>query len=209
MILSATRINPIGGALTQECESNVSGRAGVFRGAQPGLDIEPNQTNNEGVSGFQAGSLFNATSNSHEAQGVSQYNWEAQGSYVVDGAINTRLLGTEVLGSLSGKGGPGAIKIRCALCRKKKWIIDSEVESFAELNRFRKCMACVTSIKEERARKALENKIEEQWDDQSALVVGKREPKPKKYNIITGGGDDSPQSQLYSSPRGPKKLVPR
>ena len=63
-----------------------------------------------------------------------------------------------------GKGGPGALKFRCAQCMKRKWIIDSEVESTSELHRFTKCIDCVTSNKEERARKALEGKMKDQWD---------------------------------------------
>ena len=59
----------IGGALTTEGESNVSGRAGVIRDAQPG----PHQANPEGASGYQAGSRSMATGNSPEALGVSQY----------------------------------------------------------------------------------------------------------------------------------------
>ena len=70
--------------LSPQCESNVSGRAGIFRDAQPG----PNQANREGVSGYQADSRSKVTGSSPEAKGVSQYPWEAQGNYVVGGAIN-------------------------------------------------------------------------------------------------------------------------
>ena len=47
----------IGGALTTEGGSNVSGRAGVIRGAQPG----PHQANPDGVSGYRAGSWSTVT----------------------------------------------------------------------------------------------------------------------------------------------------
>ena len=162
--MPSSKNKTIGGALTTECEGNVSGRAGVIRGAQP----DPHQAQPEGVSGSQAGSRSKATVDLHEVQIENQFPREAQGNYVVDGAIDTHLLGMEVLGTQRGKGGPGALKFRCAQCRKKKWMINSEVESASELHRFTKCMDCVTSIKEERARKALEskidNKMKEQWD---------------------------------------------
>ena len=106
----------IGGALTTECEGNVSGRAGVIRGAQPG----PHQANPEGVSGSHTGCRSKATVDLHEVQIENQFPREAQGNYVVDGAIDTHLLGTEVLGTQRGKGGPWALKFRCAQCRKKK-----------------------------------------------------------------------------------------
>ena len=67
--MSLTNNKSIGGALTTEGGSNVSGRAGVIRGAQPGL----HQANPDGASGYQAGSRSTVTGSSPEAQGVSQY----------------------------------------------------------------------------------------------------------------------------------------
>ena len=58
-----------GGAITTEGESNVSARAGVIRGAQPG----PHQANPEGASGYRAGSESTVTGNPPEAQEVSNY----------------------------------------------------------------------------------------------------------------------------------------
>ena len=92
----------IGGALTTEGESNVSGRAGVIKGAQPG----PYQANPEGASGYQAGSRSTATGNPPEAQEVSNYPKQPQGNYVVDGAIDTYLLETDPIGAQKGKNGP-------------------------------------------------------------------------------------------------------
>ena len=83
----------------QECGSNISGRAGVSRGAQPGPGIAPNQAILGGVSGFQADFRFKAIGNSPHAQGVSHYPKEAQGNYVVDGAIDTHLLLTDPIGA--------------------------------------------------------------------------------------------------------------
>ena len=54
----------IGGALTTEGGSNVSGKVGVMRGALPG----PYQANPEGASGYQAGSRSKATGSTPEAQ---------------------------------------------------------------------------------------------------------------------------------------------
>ena len=112
----------IGGALTTVGESNVSGKAGVIRGAQPG----PHQANPEGASGFQAGSRSTAAGNSPEAQGVSQYPQQPQGNYMVDGAIDTHLLGTDPIGAQKSKNGPEKQKFLCAHCRRKRWVIDSE-----------------------------------------------------------------------------------
>ena len=61
MIISPTRNNTIGGAPTLESGGNVSGKASVSRGAQPGPGIAPNQVNPERVGDSQADSRFNAT----------------------------------------------------------------------------------------------------------------------------------------------------
>ena len=74
----------IGGALTIESGSNVTGRVGVNRGAQPG----PHQANPERVSGSQAGSGSTASVDLHEVQIENQFPREAQGNYLVDGAID-------------------------------------------------------------------------------------------------------------------------
>ena len=126
----------IGGALTTEGERNVSGRACVIRGAQPG----PYQANPEGASGYQASSRSMATGNSHEAQEVSDYPKQPQGSYVVDGVIDTHLLGTDPIGTQKGKNGPEKQKFLCAHCRRKKWVIDSEAGCAADMTRFTRCM---------------------------------------------------------------------
>ena len=107
--MSPTNNKSIGGALTIESGSNVSGRVGVNRGAQPG----PHQANPEGVSVSQAGSGSTATRDLHE------------GNYLVDGAIDTHLLGTDPISSQKGKNGPERQKFLCAQCRKKRWVIDS------------------------------------------------------------------------------------
>ena len=99
----------IGGALTTEGESNVSGRAGVIRGAKP----VPYQANPEAASGYQASSRSTATGNSPEAQGVSHYPREPQGNYVVDCAIDTHLLGTDPIGAQKGRNGPEKLKFLC------------------------------------------------------------------------------------------------
>ena len=114
----------------------------------------------------------------------------------------------EVLGTQRGKGGPGALKFRCAHCSKKKWIVGSEMESTSELHRFTKCMDCVASIKEEWAQKALENKMKDQWDSVTSLLSSLERENQNLCNIIEIQAekiDDSFQSQLCSSPRGPKK----
>ena len=91
----------IGGALTTESGSNVSGRAGVNRGAQPG----PHQANPEGVSGSQAGSGSKVAADLHEVQIENQFPQEAQGKYVVDGAIDTHPLGTNPIGAQKSRNG--------------------------------------------------------------------------------------------------------
>ena len=66
----------ISGALTTEGGSNVPGRAGVIRGAQPG----PHQANPEGASGYcWAGSGSTVTGRTPEAQEVSHFPRQAQG----------------------------------------------------------------------------------------------------------------------------------
>ena len=122
----------IGGALTRESGSNVSGRAGVNRGAQPG----PHQANPEGVSGSQAGSGSKASVDLHEVQIENQFPREAQGNYVVDGAIDTHLQGPNPIGAQKGGNGPEKQKFLCAHCRKKRWVIDSEAGCAAEMTRF-------------------------------------------------------------------------
>ena len=92
----------IGSAPTTEGGSNVSGRTGVIRGAQPG----PHQANPEGASGYRAGSGSTVTGGTPEAQEVSHFPRQAQGNYVVAGAIDTRLLGTDPIGAQKGKNGP-------------------------------------------------------------------------------------------------------
>ena len=84
----------IGGALTTGGGSNVSGRAGVIRDAQPGF----HQANPEGACGYQAGSGSTVTGGTPEAQEVSHFPRQAQGN-VVDGAIDTHLLGTDPIGA--------------------------------------------------------------------------------------------------------------
>ena len=66
----------IGGALTTEGGSNVSGKAGVIRGVQPG----PHQANPEGASGYQAGSWSTVTGSTPEAQEVSHFPRQSQGN---------------------------------------------------------------------------------------------------------------------------------
>ena len=112
----------IGGALTTEGESNVSGKAGVIRCAQSG----PHQAKPEGASGYQAGSWSTVTGSTPEAQEVSRFPRQPQENYVVDGAIDTHLLGTDPIGARRGKNGPEKQKSLCAHCRKKRWVIDSE-----------------------------------------------------------------------------------
>ena len=137
----------IRGALTTEGGSNVSGRAGVIRGAQPGS----HQANPEGASGYQAGSRSTGTGGIPEAQEVSHFPRQVQGNYVVDGAIDTHLLGTDPIGAQKGKNGPGKQKFLCAHCRKKRWVIDSEAGCAAEMTRFTRCMFCVVEKRDERA----------------------------------------------------------
>ena len=142
----------IGSALTTDGESNVSGRTGVIRAAQPG----PYHVNPEGASGYQAGSRSTATGNSPEAPGVSHYPREPQGNYVVDGAIDTHLLGTDPIGAQKGRNGPEKQKFRCALCRRKRWVIDSEASCAAEMTRFTRCMFCVAANRDELTRGQLQ-----------------------------------------------------
>ena len=130
--MSPKKNKSIGGALTIESGSNVSGRVGGNRGAQPG----PHQANPEGVSVSQAGSGSTATRDLHEVQIENQFPREAQGNYLVDGAIDTHLLGTDPIGSQKGKNGPERQKFLCAQCRKKRWVIDSEAGCAAEMTRF-------------------------------------------------------------------------
>ena len=121
----------IGGALTTESGSNVSGRAGVNRGAHPG----PHQANFEGVSGYRAGSGSTTSGGTPKAQEESHFPRQAQGNYVFDGAIDTHLLGTDPIGAQKGKNGPEKQKFLCAHCRKKRWVIESEAGCAAEMTR--------------------------------------------------------------------------
>ena len=155
--MSPTNNKSIGGALTTEGGSNVSGRAGVIRGAQPG----PHQANPEGASGYRAGSGSTSTGNPPEAQGVSQYRQQPQGNYVVDDA----LLGTDPIGAQKGKNGPEKQKFLCAHCRRKRWVIDSEAGSAAEMTRFTRCMFCVVAERDERARGQLQAALLEELDN--------------------------------------------
>ena len=143
----------IGNALTTKSESNVSGKVGVIRGAQSG----PHQANPKGASGYQAGSRSKATGNSPETQEVSQYPQKPQGNYVVDGAIDTHLLGTILIGAQKGKNGPEKQKFLCAHCRRKRWVIDSEAGCAVEMTRFTRSMFCVVENKDERARMQLQS----------------------------------------------------
>ena len=99
--MSPTNNKSIGGALTKESGSNVSGRAGVIRGAQPG----PHKANPEGVSGYRAGSGSTTSGGTPEAQEVSHFPRQAHGNYVVDSAIDTHLLGNDPIGSQKSKMG--------------------------------------------------------------------------------------------------------
>ena len=150
--MSPKKIKTIGGALTIESGSNVSGRVGVNRGAQPG----PYQANPEGGSVSQAVSGSTATRDLHEVQIANQFPRKAQGDYLVDGAIDTHLLGTDPIGSQKGKNGPEKQKFLCAECRKKRWVIDSEAGCAAEMTRFTRCMFCVVEKRDERARMQLQ-----------------------------------------------------
>ena len=114
--MSPTNNKSIGGALTTEGVSNVSGRAGVIRGAQPG----PHQANPEEASGYRAGSGSSSTGNPPEAQGVSQYPQQPQGNYVIECAIDAHLLGTDLIGAQKGKNGPEKQKFLCVHCRRKR-----------------------------------------------------------------------------------------
>ena len=142
----------IGGAVTTEGGSNVSGRAGVIRGAQPG----PHQANPEGASGYQAGSGSTVTGGTPEAQEVSHFSLQAQENYVVDGAIDAHLLGTDPIEAQKGKNGPERQKFLCAHCMKKRWVIDSDAGCAAEMTRFTRCMFCVVEKRDERARMQLQ-----------------------------------------------------
>ena len=150
--MSPTNNKSIGGALTTESGSNVSGRAGVIRGAQPG----PHQANPEGVSGYRAGSGSTTSGGTPEAQEVSHFPRQAQGNYVVDSAIDIHLLGTDPIGSQKSMNGPERQKFFCAHCRKKRWVIDSEASCATEMTRFTRCMFCVVEQRDERARMQLQ-----------------------------------------------------
>ena len=153
----------IGGALTTEGGSNVSGSAGVIRGAQSG----PHQANRQGASVYRAGSGSTVTGNPPEAQEVSNYPRQPQGNYVVDGAIDTHLLGTDPFGAQKAKNGPEIQKFLCAHCRSKRWVIDSKVGCAAEMTCFTWYMFCVVAERNERARWQLQAALLEELDNLS------------------------------------------
>ena len=74
--------------------------------------------NRKGVSGFQADSWSKATGISLEAQGVSHYSQKAQVNYVVDGVIDTHLLGTGPIRRQRSRGGPNVVRRGGLLTRK-------------------------------------------------------------------------------------------
>ena len=86
-----------------------------------------------------------------EAQEVSHLPRQPQGNYVIDGAIDTHLLGTDPIGAQKGKNGHEKQKFLCAHCRKKRWVIDSEAGCAAKMTRFTRCMFCVVEKRDERA----------------------------------------------------------
>lgn len=104
----------------------------------------------------QSSAVSRASKPDAQAQEVSPYPRVTKGNYVVDGAIDTHHLGTDPLGTQKGKNGPEKQKFLCAQCRQKRWVIDSEVGCTAEMTRFTRCMFCVVSNKEERARGKLQ-----------------------------------------------------
>ena len=87
---------------------------------------------------------------------MSQYPQQPQGNYVVDGAIDTHLLGTHPIGAQKGKNGPEKQKFLCAHCRRKRWVIDSEAGCGTEMTRFTRCMFCVVAERDESARGQLQ-----------------------------------------------------
>ena len=55
-------------------------------------------------------------------------------------------------------------KFFCAHCRRKRWIIDSEVSCAAEMTRFTRCMFCVVAERDERTRGQLQAALlKEMW----------------------------------------------
>lgn len=100
----------------------------------------------------QSSAVSRASKPGAQAQEVSRSPKAHQRNYVVDGAIDTHKLGTDPLGAQKGRNGPEKQKFFCALCRKKRWVVDSEVGCAAEMTRKTRCMFCVVSNKEDRAR---------------------------------------------------------
>ena len=192
----------IGGALTTESGSNVSGRAGVNRGAQPG----PHQANPEGVSGSQAGSGSTASVDLHEVQIENQFPREAQGNYLVDGAIDTYLLGTDPIGSQKGKNGPERQKFLCTQCRKKRWVIDSEAGCAAEMTRFTRCMFCVVEKRDERARMQLQAALLKEMEA-VRLVTREQERQQQRTSVKSLALSES-MSTESSTGCGPRLLGP-
>ena len=98
---------------------------------------------------------------------MSNYPRHPQGNYVVDGEIDTHLLGTDPIGAQKGKNGPEKQKFLCAHCRRKRWVIDSEAGCAAEMTRFTRCMFCVVAERDERAGGQLQAALLEELDNLS------------------------------------------
>ena len=62
--------------------------------------------------------------------------------YDKESSIDTRMLGREPIGTQTGKNGPKGQKFVCSKCRQKRWILDSEAASAANLTRFSTCLFC-------------------------------------------------------------------
>ena len=76
------------------------------------------------------------------AQIVSQVRVRPLASYVKDGVIDTNLLGSEPIGAQTGKNGPERQKFLCSVCRRKRWVIDSEAGSAAAMTYRTTCSFC-------------------------------------------------------------------
>ena len=73
-----------------------------------------------------------------------------QAGYADGGYIDVRKLGSEPLGIQMGKNGPVKQKFLCARCNKKRWIMDSDAASAAEMTRFTLCSFCSVSVRADR-----------------------------------------------------------
>lgn len=62
-------------------------------------------------------------------------------TYLKDGAVDTFLLGTEILGTRH-KNGPEKQKFWCSQCKLKRWVIDSQEGCSANLTRHSICSFC-------------------------------------------------------------------